>query len=174
MWSLWCLSIRYMICLCRHADVQEDVLVAEIAVILRVVFFVSCVSKIASSSTTTRLPGRFTLRCIRLESSIIGSDREVSMTSPIHSSYPSLDRDHKSGKQTQDTRALSHTSFPSPAEHLRRVSREWIPVIFFLLSQQQWMSCNYPFIAFPVLSSPCWLFLLAVLVGYQRLIFRWQ
>lgn len=119
-----------MICLCRHADVQEDVLVAEIAVILRVVFFVSCVSKIASSSTTTRLPGRFTLRCIRLESSIIGSDREVSMTSPIHSSYPSLDRDHKSGKQTQDTRALSHTSFPSPAEHLRRVSREWIPVSF--------------------------------------------
>lgn len=130
-----------MICLCRHADVQEDVLVAEIAVILRVVFFVSCVSKFASSSTTTRLPGRFTLRCIRLESSIIGSDREVSMTSPIHSSYPSLDRDHKSGKQTQDTRALSYVfSLPgrtSPSSFARVDSCHFFPVVSAAMNVMQ-------------------------------------
>lgn len=73
------------------------------------------------------------------------------MPDPNHSTVH-----HKLGKQS-----TKHTStLFRPAEHLRRVSREWVFCQVFLLSRRIKRSCKYPFRfgAFPTSGSLCWSF----------------
>jgi hypothetical protein len=92
-------------------------------------------------------------RCTCSGLSITDRDRKVFMSPPMHPRYLSSDREDRLGQQSQkleDSHLTRSFSLSVPAEHLGRVSREWVPVSFPVVSANG-CSCKYPFrfAAFP-------------------------